>query len=153
MRNLSHMERTLPREGQIIQANLARVSRFLKPDIAVIDGTLGIQGNGPSGTYTIELGVAVAGADPFAADAVMARPMGFEPQAVGLLAYAGQMGIGVTNLRDIEVVGPSLETDVRPFKPHETQALQLQWRDARVAEQLLSASGVQLRARKSGGAS
>ncbi len=70
----------------------------------------------------------------------MARAMGFEPQEIGLLVYAGQMGLGVTNLSDIEVVGPPLETVVRPFKPHETQALQLQWRDARVAEQLLSAS-------------
>ena len=37
----SHSERTLPREAQVIQANLTSVSRRLRPNIAVIDGTGG----------------------------------------------------------------------------------------------------------------
>jgi uncharacterized protein (DUF362 family) len=138
---LSHLERVLPREGQVLNANLARVSRYLRPDIAVIDGTVGIQGNGPIGTDTIDLGIAVASADPFAADAVMAHAMGFDPQDVGLLVYAQQLGLGVTDLSEIEVCGPALASVVRPFKPHETHALQLQWRDDGIAVQLLGEIG------------
>jgi uncharacterized protein (DUF362 family) len=132
----SHSERTLPREAQVIQANLTRVSRRLRADIAVIDGTVGVQGNGPNGDDTIELGIAVASADPYAADAVMAHAMGFARDDIGLLVYAQQLGLGVTDLADIEVSGPALASVVRPFTPHKTHDLQLQWRDEGIASQL-----------------
>jgi len=132
----SHRERTLPREAQVIQANLARVSRHLRADIAVIDGTVGVQGNGPNGDDTIELGIAVASADPYAADAVMAHAMGFAPDDIGYLVYAQQLGLGVTRLSEIEVFGPALDSVIRPFKPHETYDLQLKWRDVEIASQL-----------------
>ncbi|MBI4553408.1 MAG: DUF362 domain-containing protein, partial [Candidatus Latescibacteria bacterium] len=62
----SHGQRILPREAQVLNRNLIRVARFLAPDFAVIDGTVGLQGNGPGGTDTTPLGLAVAGADVFA---------------------------------------------------------------------------------------
>jgi uncharacterized protein (DUF362 family) len=137
---LSHKERTLPREAQIIQANLARISCYLKPDIAVIDGTVGIQGNGPGGNNIIELGAAIASTDPFAADAVMAQAMGINPADIGLLVYAQQMGLGVTDLGDIEVSGPHLDVVIQPFLPHETYELQLQWQDESAANEFSVAS-------------
>ena len=97
---------------------------------------MGVQGNGPAGDDTIEPGIAVASADPYAADAVMAHAMGFAPDVIGLLVYAQQLGLGVTALSDIEVSGPALSSVVLPFTPHETHALQLQWRDEGLASQL-----------------
>ena len=132
----SHPERTLPREAQVIQANLTRISQRLRPDIAVIDGTVGVQGDGPAGDHTTNLGIAVASADPYAADAVMAHAMGFAPDDIGLLVYAQQLGLGVTTLSDIEVSGPELASVIRPFTSHETHALQLEWRDEGLASQL-----------------
>ena len=35
----------------------------------------------------------------------------------------------MTTLADIEVSGPPLASIVRPFTPHETYHLQLEWRD------------------------
>ena len=102
----------------------------------MIDGTVGVQGNGPAGDDTIELGTAVASADLYAADAVMAHAMGFARDDIGLLVYAQQLGLGVTTLSDIEVSGPALSSAVLPFTPHKTHALQLQWRDEGIAAQL-----------------
>ena len=42
----SHEERVLPTEAQVLNINLMRVARYLCPDIAIVDGTVGLQGNG-----------------------------------------------------------------------------------------------------------
>jgi uncharacterized protein (DUF362 family) len=126
----SHAERQLPREAQTLNINLIRLSQYLAPDIGVIDGTVGIQGNGPGGTDTVELGIAVASADVFAADAVTTKAMGFEPMSIGLFVYANEIGYGVTDLRQIDVLGTPIDEATTPFKPHERTHLQLQWREA-----------------------
>lgn len=125
----SHGDRELPREAQTININLLRLSRFLKPDIAIVDGTVGLQGNGPGGTNSVPLGIAVASDDVFAADAVTSKAMGFEPMEIGLFNYANKLGYGTADLNNIEIIGPDVESVAIPFKPHETAELQLQWQD------------------------
>ena len=125
----SHAERKLPREAQTLNINLIRLSRYLCPDIAVIDGYLGLQGNGPIGTDAVDFGIAVASADVFAADTVMAKAMGFDPLHLGLMHYANEMGYGTADLDKIDVLGTPLESVITPFKPHETVHLQLQWHE------------------------
>ncbi|MCC9075370.1 DUF362 domain-containing protein [Litorilinea aerophila] len=130
----SHPERRLPDEARILNINLIRLARFLSPDIAVIDGTDGLQGNGPGGEDAVPgFGVAVASVDVFAADAVMARAMGFEPLELGLLHYGHQLGMGVADLAQIEVRGTRLEEVITPFKPHEKTPLQMQWHEPAAA--------------------
>lgn len=133
---LSHGERVLPREAQTININLLRLSRFLKPDIAIVDGTLGLQGNGPGGSNSVQLGIAVASGDVFAADAVTSKAMGFEPMDIGLFNYANDLGYGTANLDNIEIIGPDVGSIAIPFKPHETAELQLQWHDDESSEYL-----------------
>ena len=129
----SHKERELPREAQTLNINLIRLVPHLGPDIAVIDGTVGLQGNGPGGKDAVDLGIAVASADVFAADAVMAKAMGFDPGKLGLLHYAGELGMGVTNLDKIEILDTELESVIQSFTPHEKTPQQLQWQDADAA--------------------
>ncbi len=133
---LSHGDRALPREAQTININLLRLSRFLRPDIAIVDGTLGLQGNGPGGTNSVQLGIAVASGDVFAADAVTSKAMGFEPMEIGLFNYANELGYGTADLDNIEIIGPDVGSIAIPFKPHETSELQLQWHDEESSEYL-----------------
>ena len=130
----SHADRVLPREAQMLNINLLRLSRHLKPDIAIIDGTVGLQGNGPGGTDSVPLGIAVASGDVFAADAVTTKAMGFEPLEIGLFHYAETLGYGTADLDSIAVVGPDIEEVAVAFKPHETTDLQFQWQEADPAE-------------------
>lgn len=126
----THAERQLPRESQTLNINLIRLSRYLRPDIGVIDGTIGLQGNGPGGMDAVDLGIAVASVDVFAADAVMTKAMGFEPLQIGLFHYADELGYGVADLNRIEIVGAALKDVIRSFKPHEKTHLQFQWHEA-----------------------
>ncbi|MEZ4736716.1 MAG: DUF362 domain-containing protein [Caldilineaceae bacterium] len=130
----SHAERTLPEEAQILNINLIRLARFLSPDIAVVDGTRGLQGNGPGGEDGVDFGVAAASVDVFAADAVMAKAMGFEPLELGLLNYGHQLGMGVADLAEIEVLETNIEAVRRQFKPHDKTHLQMQWQEPRALE-------------------
>lgn len=130
----SHAERTLPEEAQTLNINLIRLARFLAPTIAVVDGTRGLQGNGPGGEDSVDFGVAAASADVFAADAVIAKAMGFEPMELGLLAYGHRLGMGVADLNEIEVLETAISEVYTPFKPHETTALQMQWHEPRALE-------------------
>ncbi len=134
----SHAERTLPAEAQTLNINLIRLARFLAPDIAVVDGTRGLQGNGPGGEDSVDLGVAAASVDVFAADAVIAKAMGFEPMELGLLHYGHQLGMGVADLAEIEVLETKIEAVRKAFKPHETTHLQMQWHEPQ-ARALLAA--------------
>ncbi len=132
----SHADRVLPREAQTLNINLLRLSRHLKPDIAIVDGTVGLQGNGPGGTDSVPLGIAVVSGDVFAADAVTSKAMGFEPLEIGLFHYADEMGYGTADLSKIEIVGPAVETVATSFKPHETTEQQFQWQEAHAEDYL-----------------
>ena len=132
----SHADRELPREAQSLNINLLRLSRYLKPDIAIVDGTVGLQGNGPGGTNSVPLGIAVASGDVFAADAVTSKAMGFEPMEIGLFNYANELGYGTADLNNIDIIGPEIESVAVPFKPHETAELQFQWHEDESPEYL-----------------
>lgn len=123
----SHAERTLPEEAQVLNINLIRVARYLWPDIAVIDGVQGLQGNGPGGTDGVDFRVAAASADVFAADAVVAKAMGFEPLELGLLHYGNELGLGIADLSRIDVLETPIASVQTAFKPHDKTDLQLQW--------------------------
>lgn len=123
----SHALRVMPEEAQTINVNLIRVARALCPDIAVIDGTQGLQGNGPGGVDAVDFRVAAAGADVFATDAVVAKAMGFEPLDLGLLHYGNALGMGIADLARIDVLETPIAAVQTAFKPHETTAQQMQW--------------------------
>lgn len=133
----NHASRRLPDEAQVLNINLIRLARFLAPDIALIDGAWGLQGNGPGGEDGVPFGVAAAGVDVFAADAVMAQAMGFDPLSLGLLHYGHDLGLGVADLAQIDVRGAQVADVARSFKPHESTDLQMRWQ-MEEAERLLA---------------
>lgn len=133
----THAARVLPDEARVLNINLIRLARFLAPDVALIDGAWGLQGNGPGGEDGFPFGVAAAGTDVFAADAVMTKAMGFEPLEMGLLHYGHQLGLGVADLAEIDVRGARVADVIRSFKPHQSTPLQMQWQMAE-AERLLA---------------
>ncbi len=73
----SHSERVLTSEVAILPQNLVRLAKFIPPHIGVIDGFIGMEGNGPAAGSEKHLGIAIASADFVAADAVCAKAMGF----------------------------------------------------------------------------
>lgn len=125
---LSHNDRQHPQEARALNRNLIRIARHLYPDFSVIDGTVGIQGNGPGGTDTVPLGLVAAGSDTVAVDAVIARAMGFDPMEVGTIFYGDAVGLGVGDLERIQILGADLQQHILPFRQPDSIDLQRAWR-------------------------
>ncbi|MHB9003609.1 MAG: DUF362 domain-containing protein, partial [Coriobacteriia bacterium] len=72
---------------------------------AVMDGTIAGDGPGPRTMRPVEKNVMLAGADQVAIDAVAASMMGFDPLSIPYIRLAHERGLGVGDLRNIEIVG------------------------------------------------
>jgi len=110
-----------------ITYNLAVLAGYLAPHIAVIDGYTGMEGKGPGGGDEVFLGIAIASSDFLAADAVAAKIMGFEPMEIGYIHYIHELGLGVADIDDIEVIGEDIEDVRREFRPHPNYPEQRLW--------------------------
>ncbi|MEE8363719.1 MAG: DUF362 domain-containing protein [Dehalococcoidia bacterium] len=114
------------KEGRrAINLTLAKLAQHVAPDLAVIDGTTGMQGNGPVNGFAIDSRMALASAHAIAADVIGLQAMGFRLEQVGYLRYAMELR-GLT-LDDIEVVGNTIDECRIDFQPHDNIASQLNW--------------------------
>ncbi len=111
-----------------INENIAILGKHCMPDLALIDGFVGMEGAGPVDGDPVGLGVSSASLHPVSLDAVMAKIMGFEPLEIGYLYYLNNWGVGVADLNKIRVVGEPVEKVYRKFKPHPTYMDQLKWK-------------------------
>ena len=91
-------------------AMLIDLASLIKPALSIVDGVVGMEGNGPRNGRPVEAGVILAGADCFAVDLVMAEIMGFDPARLPLTALALERGL-TPPLAGIELVGSA--SDVR----------------------------------------
>jgi len=107
-----------------INLNLAILAKLLMPDLAVLDGFIGMEGNGPCFGTTIAPMVAIASKNAVACDSVAAKVMGFDPDEVGYLFYCRKLYLK----KDIEIVGNKIEECILPFTPHYTYKQQLEWK-------------------------
>jgi len=110
-----------------LHANIARLSARVKPHVSVVDGFVGMHREGPRHGTPIRLGMAIAGTDAVAVDAVAAAVMGFDPRVIGFLRYADAAGLGVADLDRIEVVGDPIAAVQKRFVPHSNERVLRHW--------------------------
>ena len=88
------------------------------PRFNIVDGIIGMEGNGPIQGVPRKSGVLVFGADPVAVDATAARLMGLEPQRIWYVAQAdrflGNLADDRIEQRGEDLVRLSQEYDVLP---------------------------------------
>ncbi len=90
------------REEKPLDIAIADMSSVLRPHLSIIDGTIGMEGLGPSAGAPKALGVVIVGADAFAADALACAIMGISAADVPHLRMAAERGHGVINLDSID---------------------------------------------------
>jgi uncharacterized protein (DUF362 family) len=102
------------------------IVKSIKPDLSIIDFSIGIEGDGP----TINLGGAtvnmkerlgswaiIASSDIMAADATAARIMSHDTNKIKHLAMGFDMGLGWTQKESIEIIGEKLDNLRVTWKP------------------------------------
>ncbi|HAC65935.1 MAG TPA: thylakoid-associated protein [Cyanothece sp. UBA12306] len=72
---------------------LVETARAINPNLTIIDGIIGHEGNGPSGGEPRHLGILGAAQDVFALDRVMVDILGVDPQSVPTVAAQTRLGL------------------------------------------------------------
>ncbi|MEO8596452.1 MAG: DUF362 domain-containing protein [Candidatus Solibacter sp.] len=102
--------------NDILHFNMFHMAQEVYPDLAVIDGFTGMEGDGPSRGTPVDSRIAVASVDPLAADVLSARLMGFDSKKIGYLTAMTEAGMGQGNLEKIHVLGNKIEDCSYRFK-------------------------------------
>ncbi len=110
-----------------INYNLYALAPHLHPDLAVIDGFEGMEGNGPTGGTPVDHRVCVASTDWLAADRIGIELMGIDFANVGYLNYCAQTGLGVANLDKIQIIGEKINDHQKKYKLSDNIEKQLIW--------------------------
>jgi uncharacterized protein (DUF362 family) len=87
-----------------IDRSIFELSRIFRRSFAIVDGIVGMEGNGPIQGKPKKVGVMVMGSDLAAVDATCCRIMGIDPEKLGYLRMASDT-LGVTEESRIEQHG------------------------------------------------
>ena len=90
------------------------INAAARPDFAIVDGIVGMEGNGPIQGMPKASGVLVFGSDPVAVDATCCRIMGLIPERVKYLSGAGTL-LGHVKSNKIQQLGESIASVRMPF--------------------------------------
>ena len=100
-----------------IDMAIADMSSVLRPHFSIIDGTVGMEGLGPSAGKAKPLGVVVVSADAFAADAIACELMGMNAADIPHLRIGAKRGCGVIDRDSISVTPDNWHNWRSPFTP------------------------------------
>jgi len=98
-----------------LQQSIVDVAAAVQPRLAIVDGIVGMEGDGPIKGTPIAAGHLIFGTDPVAVDATAAFLMGVDPMRVEYLSEASRF-LGQGDLGQITQVGEALDRSVTPFR-------------------------------------
>jgi uncharacterized protein (DUF362 family) len=90
------------------------INAAVRPDFAIVDGVVGMEGNGPIQGAVKSAGVLILGDDPVAVDSTCARVMGLLPEKIKHIAQAATL-LGHIDREKIVQLGESIASVRNPF--------------------------------------
>ena len=112
-----------------INYNMYHIAHRVYPQFSIIDGVVGMEGNGPVGGTPVEHGVVLAGSDAVAVDRIGYELMGIDYHDVGYLQWCAAAGLGQGDREKITIIGPDPSSHVVHYKLHENADKQLEWKE------------------------
>ncbi len=99
----------------VLDDALADLNSVMRPALAVMDGTIGLEGNGPKSGRPKVADLILCSRDPVALDTVQAMLMQIDPSEVKHLTTCSERGIGTCDPEKIEIRGVDPAVDSMPF--------------------------------------
>jgi len=97
-----------------LEQKLVDLLFLLRPDLVIIDGIVGAEGNCPAPVMPLDSRLIVSGNHAVETDRLAAQLMGFDPAEIGLLRLADEMGFGSP---PATVIGEATPIPFRPADP------------------------------------
>lgn len=103
-----------------IDQSIIDITATRTPDLAIVDGIVGMEGDGPLNGTPKPMGVLVMGADLPAVDATCCRLMQLDPLKIGYLVLGHRLKLGHIAEASIQQLGERIADCRRPFDtvPH-----------------------------------
>jgi uncharacterized protein (DUF362 family) len=99
-----HMLPPIPGSNEMtLNIAIADMASVLRPHLTIVDGSVGMEGLGPSAGDPKKMDLVIAGTDALAVDATACRLMQVDPESVPHLKMAAQRGYGVIEGERIRV--------------------------------------------------
>lgn len=92
---------------------------FAKPVLTVMDAVVGMEGYGPTNGSPRQVGLIIAGANPYALDVVAGSIIGLEPEQIPTVVKSVERGLCTEKLKDITILGEKISDVSVPdyYKP------------------------------------
>ncbi len=120
----------------IININIAVLAHLRMADMAVIDGSVGMEGDGPVYGVAKPWGWVFASHDSVALDSIVSYLMGFHPYEVGYLYTLHKVWGYTINPELIKTVGFTFSGARTEFAPHREYPIMRRWLDSAYTELL-----------------
>jgi uncharacterized protein (DUF362 family) len=103
-----------------IDNSIVDIALTRTPELAIVDGIIGMEGDGPLNGTAKPMGVLVMGNDLVALDGTCCRLMELDPEQIGYLVLGQNKKLGRLNAAEIQQLGESVESVAKPFEtvPH-----------------------------------
>jgi len=101
---------------RILDNVIVDLNKVVKSRLALVDGIVGMEGQGPIEGDPVKMNLVVAGLDCVAVDSISTAIMGFNPEAVSHIKLANSEGLGEGKLQNISIRGKSVLEVQRKFK-------------------------------------
>jgi uncharacterized protein (DUF362 family) len=103
-----------------IDNSIVDIALTRAPDLAIVDGIVGMEGDGPINGTPKPFGALVMGSDPLAVDATCCRLMELRPEKIGYLVMGARKKLGLFQEGEIQQLGEQIVALAQPFAtvPH-----------------------------------
>jgi ferredoxin len=117
---------------------LVDICTLTKPVLSIIDGVVGMEGEGPTGGNPIHSGVILASENPYNLDVVGAYAMGIKPHDVPTIQRCMERGLTTGNIKDIQIVGDSIDAFKKTYKVPDIRTIRFANKVPKFVEQFLN---------------
>ena len=111
------MDRNKPSMHKSLDRILLEVNQAIRRHLVLVDGIVGMEGNGPLYGEPVQAKVIVAGSRPVTVDATCCHIMGFDPSQINHIRTCSEGGLGTLDLEEIRIVGEDILAVARRFIP------------------------------------
>jgi len=99
-----------------IDNSIVDIALTRTPDLAVVDGIIGMEGDGPLNGTAKEMGALIMGNDLLAVDATCCRLMMLDPERIGYLVLGAGKKLGLLKTAEIQQIGEAIDGLAKPFE-------------------------------------